>query len=175
MKPIFIKPIPPNMKQKHLLFGTLLLLIGILPTAAQVALPASGGDASGSGGSVSYTVGQAFYATNTGTSVSIAEVVQQPIEISVVSGVDEPGINLSISAYPNPTMNFLHLEVDASTLQNIQTLRYQLFDLNGRLIASEIIVSDVTTIVTSQLSPATYLVKVLGDNKDLKTFKVIKY
>ncbi len=164
-----------EIKHKTVLFSALLLIFGFFSIQAQEAVAASGGEATGSGGEVSYTVGQAFYVTNTGTSVSIAEGVQQAIEISVVSGIDEPGITLNISAYPNPTTNFLHLEVDASASQNIQLLRYQLFDLNGRLLASEEIVSDVTTIVTSQLSPATYFVKVLGDNKELKTFKVIKY
>jgi hypothetical protein len=164
-----------EMKHKTALLSILLLIFGFISIQAQFAIPASGGDASGSGGSASYTVGQVFYSTNTGTSVSVAEGVQQPYEISVVSGLDKQGINLNISAYPNPTVNFLHLEVDASTSQNIQKLRYQLFDLNGRLLASEIIVSDVTTIVTSQLSPATYFVKVLGDDIELKTFKIIKY
>ena len=164
-----------EMKHKTVLFSALLMIFGLLSMQAQEAVATSGGEASGSGGAVSYTVGQAFYVTHTGTSVSIAEGVQQPIEISVVTGVDEPGITLNISAYPNPTTNFLHLEVDASFSQIIQSLRYQLFDLNGRLVASEEIVSDVTTIVTSQLSPSTYFVKVLGDNKVLKSFKVIKY
>jgi len=164
-----------EMKRKTVLLSVLLLIFGFVSIQAQEAIAASGGEATGSGGEVSYTVGQAFYVTHSGTTGSLAEGVQQAIEISVVVGVDKPGITLNISAYPNPTTNFLHLEVDASLSQNIQSLRYQLFDLNGRMLASEEIVSDVTTIVTSQLSPATYFVKVLGNNEELKTFKVIKY
>jgi hypothetical protein len=82
---------------------------------------------------------------------------------------------MNISVYPNPTQHYLHLEVDASISQNFQTLRYQLFDINGRLIGSERIVSDITTIVTTHLSPATYFVKILGEDIELKTFKIIKY
>ena len=163
------------MKHKKVLLSTLLLIFGFISIQAQVAIPASGGEATGSGGSVSYTVGQVFDAINTGTTGSVTEGVQQPYEISVMTGIDEPGIDLNISTYPNPTTNFLYLEVDAAISQSIQTMRYQLFDMNGRLVASEVIVSDITTIVTSQLSPATYIVKVLGDNEELKTFKIIKY
>lgn len=163
------------MKQKKVLFSILLLLLGFISINAQEAIPSTGGESTGSGGSVSYTVGQTFYITNSGTSGSIAEGVQQPIEISVVTGIDKTGISLNISAYPNPTQHYLHLEVDAPTSHNIQTMRYQLFDINGRLLASELIVSDVTTIVTSHLTPATYFIKVLGDNEEMKTFKVIKY
>jgi hypothetical protein len=164
-----------EMKQKTVLLSVLLLIFGFVSIQAQEALAASGGEATGSGGAVSYTVGQAFYVTHSGTTGSLAEGVQQPIEISVVVGIDKPGITLNISAYPNPTTNILYLEVDASFSQNNQSLRYQLFDLSGRMLASEEIVNDVTTIVTSQLNPATYFVKVLGDDKELKTFKVIKY
>jgi hypothetical protein len=53
---------------------------------AQEAIPAGGGNASGSGGSASYSVGQVVYTTNTGTNGSAAQGVQQPYEISVVSG-----------------------------------------------------------------------------------------
>ncbi len=164
------------MKQKTLtLCAVFLLCLFTAGLHAQEALPATGGEALGSGGSASYTVGQLVYTTHTGTTGSVAQGVQQPYEISVMTGIDEPGIDLNISTYPNPTTNFLYLEVDAAISQSIQTMRYQLFDMNGRLVASEVIVSDITTIVTSQLSPATYIVKVLGDNEELKTFKIIKY
>jgi hypothetical protein len=163
------------MKHKILLLCTLLLVLGIVSLQAQEALSASGGESSGSGGSSSYSVGQVFSNTSQGTSGSISEGVQQAFEILVISGIKETGISLNISAYPNPTHDFLHLEVDASTLLNMQTMRYQLFDMNGRLIASDRIVGNVTTIVTTQLNPATYFVKVLSGNQEVKTFKIIKY
>jgi len=163
------------MKHKLLLLCTLLLVLGIVSLQAQEALSASGGESTGSGGSSSYSVGQVFTNTSEGTSGSISEGVQQAFEILVVTGIKETGISLNISAYPNPTQDYLHLELDASTFQNVQTMRYQLFDMNGRLIASDRLEGNVTTIVTSQLSPATYFVKVLSSNKEVKTFKVIKY
>jgi len=164
-----------NMKQRKLVLSALLLTLVLGTIKAQEAVATAGGESSGSGGSVSYTLGQTFYSTHDGTAASIAEGVQQAIEVSVVTGIIETGIDLNIAVYPNPTVNFLHLKVDASTARNVQEMRYQLYDMNGRLLASEEIVSDITTIETSQLSPATYFVKVLGDNKEMKTFKVIKY
>lgn len=164
-----------NMKQRKLVLSALILVLSLGTIKAQDAVPSAGGESSGVGGTASFTVGQTFSAIHEGATGSLAEGVQQPIEISVVSGIIETGIDLNISAYPNPTTNFLYLKVDASTSQSVNTMRYQLYDLNGRMIASEKIVSDVTTIETFQLSPATYFVKVLGDDKELKTFKVIKY
>ena len=49
---------------------------------AQTGIPAAGGNASGTGGSVSFSVGQVFYLMNTGTTGSVLEGVQQPFEIS---------------------------------------------------------------------------------------------
>ncbi len=163
-----------EIRQKKVLLSTLFLIFGFILLQAQESIAAAGGESTGFGGTVSYTIGQMFYMTSVDNSTSIAEGVQQPFEISVSTGVDEPGINLNISAYPNPTLNYLHLEVDASVNRNYQTMQYQLFDANGRLIAMEKIVSDVTTIITSELSPATYFLKILGDREELKTFKVIK-
>ena len=77
--------------KKKLLTAVMLLgLGGLTSLQAQEAIPATGGEASGSGGSASYTVGQVVYTTNVGTNGnSVAEGVQQPYEISVVTGIPE--------------------------------------------------------------------------------------
>ncbi|MFH2142264.1 MAG: hypothetical protein ABIJ97_07575, partial [Bacteroidota bacterium] len=70
---------------------------------AQEAIPTVGGNASGIEGSVSYSIGQVFFTTNSGTVGSVAQGVQQPFEISVSYGINETeGINLIISTFPNP-------------------------------------------------------------------------
>ena len=135
----------------------------------------SPGNASGSGGSASYSLGQVVYTTNIGANGSVAQGVQQPFEISVVTAIEEAkGINLSVTAYPNPTTDFLQLKVDASTTLSIQSMSYQLYDMNGKLLQSEKITGNQTSIVMSNLVPANYFVKVIQANKEVKTFKIIK-
>ncbi|MEN8230679.1 MAG: T9SS C-terminal target domain-containing protein, partial [Bacteroidota bacterium] len=113
------------MRLKKLIFIiTILLGFGLTGLQAQEAIPATGGNASGSGGSVSYTVGQVTYQTHSGTSGSIAEGVQQPYEIWVVTDIEEAaGINLSVNAYPNPVTDHLILTVEDLKLS---TLSFQL-------------------------------------------------
>ncbi len=124
---------------------------------------------------MSYTVGQVVYTTNTGTNGSVAQGVQQPFEISVVTGIEEAkGITLQCSAYPNPTTDFLTLKVDASTSLSIQSMEYQLFDINGKLLENKKVEDDETSIVMSNLVPATYFLKIIQNNKEIKTFKIIK-
>ncbi|GAB4451343.1 MAG: hypothetical protein Fur0028_06900 [Bacteroidales bacterium] len=162
-----------KMRHKRLKLTAILLLgLGLTGLQAQTSVNATGGDASGSGGSASYSVGQVVYTTNTGTNGTVAQGVQQPYEISVVTGIEQAkGINLSVSAYPNPTTDYLTLEVKDFELL---TLNFQLFDMNGKLLQSEKITSNQTSIVMSNLVPATYFVKVIQGNKEVKSFKIIK-
>lgn len=161
------------MKNKRLKWSAIFLLgLGLTGLQAQTSVNATGGSASGSGGSASYSVGQVVYQTNNGTSGSVAEGVQQPFEILVVTGLEEAkGINLSLSAYPNPTKDILTLEVKDFELSN---LHFQLCDMNGKLLKSDKITGTQTNIVMSKLAPATYFVKVMQENKEIKTFKIIK-
>lgn len=155
-----------------LLHVILLLIIGVTGLHAQEAISAAGGDATGSGGSVSYTIGQVGYTSNTGIDGSVAEGVQQPFEISTISGIEEArGINLNCLAYPNPTTEFLFLKVDNYNKEN---LWYKLYDITGRLLENKKIVDIETTIGMIDFLPATYFLKVLDNNKVVKTFKIVK-
>ncbi len=66
-----------NVIQKSKTITIFLLGLGLSELHAQEATLASGGNATGSGGSVSYSVGQVVYTTNIGTTGSVAQGVQQ--------------------------------------------------------------------------------------------------
>ena len=51
---------------------------------------------------------------------------------------------------------------------------YQLYNLNGRLIESKILTGEETTISMQELIPSSYILKVFGEQEELKTFKIIK-
>ncbi|MBE9468279.1 MAG: T9SS type A sorting domain-containing protein [Bacteroidetes bacterium] len=164
------------MKYKKLKLSTIFLLcLGLTGLQAQESINTTGGNASGSGGSASYSVGQVVYTTNTGTNGLVAQGVQQPFEIMVVTGLEAAkGINLMVSAYPNPTTDFLNLKVDASATLSIQSMLYQLFDINGKLLESKILTSNKTTITMDNRVASIYFLKVLDNNKEVKIFKIIK-
>ena len=147
-----------------------LLGFGLLTAQAQEAVTAAGGNASGSGGTVSFSIGQVFYNTNIGTTGSVIEGVQQPFEISTVRIIDA-SIDISLKAYPNPTTNFLTLETGNVSYE---TLSYQLFDLHGRLIESKRITNATEIIRMENLPSAPYFLRVTKNNKEVKTFKIIK-
>ncbi len=162
-----------KMQHKGLKLCTVFLLVlGLTGLPAQESINTAGGNASGSGGSVSYSLGQLVYTTNTGSSGSVAQGIQIPYVITEETGIEGTGgISLRVIAYPNPTTDYLTLEVKEFEISN---LRFHLYDMQGKLLQNEKIIDYQTSIDMSNLVPSTYFVKVIRGNKEVKTFKIIK-
>lgn len=153
---------------KKLILGCCLLGWGTILFAQQGTV-ASGGTAGTTGtGTVTYSVGQAVYTTAVGGG-TITQGLQQPYELFV--SIVETGIDASVSLYPNPTKEFVILNV---ANVNVDGLTYQLLDIQGKLLATSKLESNETRISMTDLASATYFVKVLNLNKESKTFKIIK-
>lgn len=158
--------------KKKIVSAILFLCSGMIMLQAQQVVTTSGGNASGSGGSVSYSVGQVVYTKNSGTNGSSAQGVQQPYEISVITGIEEAkDISLEIVVYPNPATDFIKLNIKNYEIEN---LKYQLYDISGSLLQDNRIESNEIAISMQDLSPSTYFLKVIQGKKDIKTFKIIK-
>ena len=136
---------------------------------AQQNFVASGVEAKGIGGSSSCSVGQIDYITLKDSLIgTIAQGLQQPYDILNLTTV-ETGINISI--YPNPTKDFILLNVqDAST----QNMTYILYDVLGKVIESKELSGNQTSISMVSLANDIYFIKVLENNTELKFFKIIK-
>lgn len=149
--------------------------LGLIKTNAQEVVIAAGGDSSSIEGTVAFSVGQIVYTTNTAKNGSVAQGVQQAFEISVIPEPDQEevvDINITVSAYPNPTTDFLNLKVQN---YNITNMSYQLFDMSGKLLETKKLKDDLTRIGMNNLAAAMYFVNVIQNNKKVKTFKIIKY
>tara|TARA_B100000780_G_scaffold223758_1_gene162911 strand:+ start:284 stop:766 length:483 start_codon:yes stop_codon:yes gene_type:complete len=159
------------MKHKKMITCSALLLLGLGGLKAQQNLVAAGGEATGSGGSTSYTLGQVAYTTSTGTNGSVAQGVQQPYEIYTV-GINETELTISLSVFPNPTVDNLTLQISD---YNNEQLSYQLYDMQGRLLNTGNVTADQTEINTSSLAAATYFLNVVTQkNRKVQSFKIIK-
>ena len=153
-----------------ILFLAFLLSFSVNAQTSHQVLSASGGDATGSGGSVAYSVGQIVYTTHTGTTGSVAQGVEQAYEIYSV-GIKETALNISLSVFPNPTSDFLTLKVED---YNNEALNYTLLDEQGRLVFNEQITTQDTQVAMSTLARGAYFINVLQANKKIQTFKIIK-
>ncbi|KPL09591.1 MAG: hypothetical protein AMS26_22675 [Bacteroides sp. SM23_62] len=139
---------------------------------AQETASATGGDASGSGGRVSFTVGQVVFLTHTAASGTVTQGVQQPFEILVVTGFKEArDISLECKVYPNPAAEFVLLEVQNYDLKD---LNLQLYDMNGKILQHKKVEGNLTPIYMGALPPATYFLKIRTGSKELQTFIITK-
>jgi hypothetical protein len=136
----------------------------------QDAIPASGGAAIGSGGTVSYSVGQLMYTTNIGSG-TVSQGVQQAFEFQTLSNPELTTVNLSAVTYPNPTKDYIVLSLTDATLTG---LSYMMFDLQGRLVTKAKVEQEATQIAMKNLAIGVYILKVNRHNQELKTFKIIK-
>lgn len=150
----------------------LIVLFGLFITniQGQQSVHSSGGNATGSGGQSSYSVGQVAYTGTAGSGGSVIQGVQQPFEIFTLGTDDFPDIQLMIG-YPNPTTGVFVLKTGNSTSENIE---YQLYDLNGRKISNQKITQIEMQIHLENFASSLYFLKVFDGNKLLKTFKIIK-
>ena len=159
------------MKHKKTIISSAFIFFGLGYLHAQENPIASGGDATGSGGTVAYSVGQVVYTNNTDASGTVSQGVQQAYEIFTL-GIKETELNIFLSVFPNPTANNLTLQTSD---YNNEKLSYQLFDVQGQLLNNGQVTAQQTQINTASLPPATYFVNITNQaNKKIQSFKIIK-
>lgn len=159
-------------RNQQTFFILFITMISITSSYSQESIVIAGGNATGTGGSSSYSIGQVAYTTLPGSDGSISQGVQQPYEINTLGNDEFTGINLLMTAYPNPTVDVLNLVVVNDELDN---LSYNLYDMTGKIISKN---SKITTSETSvsmhELNQGIYFLAVDKNNKTIKTFKIIK-
>lgn len=158
------------MREKSLLL--VILIFYMSSSLAQDAISAAGGDATGSGGSAAFTVGQILFSGSSGASGEVFQGVQQPYEIMVISGLDQfEDLDLIISTYPNPVTDLLILKVESLKWND---LNFQIYNSDGRVVVSDKLLNTETNIDMSHLAPGAYILQVIMEKEAVKTFKIIK-
>jgi hypothetical protein len=154
----------------------LLLFSGWNWLQAQEANVTTGGDFTGSGGKVSFSIGQAFYTTISGVTGSAAQGVQQAYEISVVTGISpRKQNNLQISVYPNPASEYIILKMEGNNVARYPAMRVQLIGPDGRILADEKVLEKESKIRMADYVSGAYFLKVSDQNREVQTFKIIKF
>lgn len=161
-----MRKIIPNLK-------TLLLLAGIfLQTTysfAQSATLSAGDEASGSSGTISYSIGQTNYMSFSSGSGKISEGVQQPIEITTIN-VEELPATFSASIFPNPTADQLIIQINNQKNQDLYSM---LYDVQGNLLLRDAIHGNQHSITISNLTTGIYILKISNGKESINS-KIIK-
>lgn len=153
---------------------THLLCTGVLLSSVafgQQNTVASGGEASGAGGNVSYTIGQIDYISASGANGNINQGVQQPFEIFAV-GLEEVSLDIQLSLFPNPAVD--HVVISVESWENYTNPSFTLTDEQGRIVKQGKMPASETTVQVSDLANACYYLNILVDNQLAKSFKLVK-
>jgi hypothetical protein len=161
------------MKQKmRLLCQLLLFCLCTGFVRGQATVPAAGGTATGTGGTVTYTVGQIADRVLTGTNGFVIQGVQQPYEISTVTAIEETeDITLRYYVYPNPTEGTIRLVIRSF---NEGSYRFELYNLSGTVVQERSVTDEETEISMEREESAIYFLRVIRDNREVKVFKIVK-
>jgi hypothetical protein len=153
------------MKKLALLFSV--ISIGL---SAQNNTVSAGGDAIGSGGSSSYSVGQIIYHAYGGQDFSLQQGLQQPFEVFVL-GTPEKAVQYpKIAVFPNPTENNVYLQTESL----IENAKYELYDASARRLYQEKINGLKTTIPMEGFRAGVYFLYVTKGTQAVQSFKIIK-
>lgn len=151
---------------------TLLLAVSFSQQVfAQESVNAGGGEIKGSGGTVSFSAGQVVFTTATGSSGTVAQGVQQPYTISLITENTAINDRIKFTVYPNPTTDKLILQQDAGKIEN---LSYQIFDVNGILMEKGTIAGISSSIIMEPYVAGMYFLKVMKGKEEFVMYKIIK-
>lgn len=148
--------------------------IGLVNLFGQTSIGAAGGDTSGPGGTVGYSIGQVAYTNFSSESGNINQGVQQPYDIIMVSTAN-PDISLNAAIFPNPSATSVQLILDEFVFSSGKhEFAYSLYDLSGRLLQQDEITASTTLITLEKLVGTVYFLRVSDNDREVKTFKIFK-
>lgn len=151
-----------------------LLIIAILSSTvlmAQSGIVPAGGDAIGSSGSLSYSVGQVDYLVTDASAGKSNQGLQVPWEITVESGVENISIELVAKVHPNPVSDVLQLSIGDLLSED---MKYWIYDIQGKLIMESSLYEEKTGIDFSHLAASTYILHITSGQKIVKSFRIVK-
>lgn len=159
---------------EHCLATIFIAAIPFTQTYSQSAVVTAGGDAIGPNGSVAYSIGQLDYDHYSSGTGSINLGVQQPDFVIIIS-TDELADRFEIKLFPNPVGDETNLLFEEESYQKVnEILRYELYDLSGKMVMRDQINESKTIVQTRNLPIGKYLLRVISNDQDLKTFKIVK-
>ena len=157
---------------KHFIPFLILFIFKMTPQSSSAQeVVASGGNYHETGQiSISWTLGETVIETFGSSDLILTQGFQQPI-LTVSTFIEDPGLDFQIAAFPNPTREHVNISID---LLQADDLIYQVYDMQGRFIISDRLEGTQTRIAFDDFNPGTYFIRIIHNEKPVKTFKIIK-
>ena len=157
------------MDQRKLLTVFLSFWCMMLFAQPQQVVSSAGNTFENSSGSISFTIGEPVTSTLSASGNILTQGFHQP-KLVIIDNQPLKMLGMDIMAYPNPVKEFVILRIE-----EFQGFSYALYDLTGRIIEKNEIFRTETEIDFNILEPSAYILKVLNNKKEIRTFKIIKH
>ena len=154
-----------------LLFILILMGFPLAKLFAQQEILSAACDATGIGGSVTWSVGQVAYSDWSDVTGTLTEGVQQPYEIFIIYGLEDFEPDPEFIVFPNPTSGKVTLKFFNHQPDNMSSCIY---DGDGALLYRIAIDTKEVSIPMDNLKPATYFLIILEKDQPVKSYKIIK-
>jgi len=156
------------MKNKKITTLLLGLCSIILQAQQQEVISSSGSYMENSSGSIAMTIGECVTKTHITANSIITQGFHQTNLIPTVIK-ELAGLDFEIMAYPNPVTESVTLRVEKP-----QGLFYILYDMSGQILEQKKIRNIETEIDFGNLAPSDYIIKVINNDYEVKSFKIVK-
>jgi len=156
-------------------FFTIGLGIAIFSANAQTTSPQLVSSAGESFKNTSYQLDWSIGELQTETYTAGSQMLTQGFHqnsYTVSTAVEQvKGLQFEITAFPNPTTDFISLKVESSKTESLQ---YTITDLSGRVLQTNKLLENNQQINFSGYAVGTYFITISQNSKLVKSFKIIK-
>lgn len=148
------------------------MLIGgcIISAGAQEVVAPAGSFHQGNNYSISWTLGEVVTSTLYGDNHTLTQGFHQS-ELTVTSITPDLFPEMIIKAYPNPVNDLLMVTLDGE-LKAGAVLNF--YDISGRLMLQQTIDGHQAEVSLNSLNAGIYFLKIVTENQEIKTFKIVK-
>ena len=161
-----------NIMKKIFLLGIGILIAGFVyaQSVAPELISSAGEHYEGTSYQLDWSIGEIAVETYTGTSYILTQGFHQ--NTYTVSAVKKLKFdNVEITAYPNPTTDFITIE-NSDKLQ--KELTVEVVDIQGKIYLIEKYTSDKKKVNFAKFSAGMYFLNVKQNGTTIKSFKIIK-
>jgi hypothetical protein len=157
------------MKDKKITTLLLCLCSIIMQAQQQEVISSSGSYMENSSGSIAMTIGECVTKTHITANSIITQGFHQTNLLPPTVIKELAGLDYEILAYPNPVTESVTLRVEKP-----QGLYYILYDINGQILEQKEIEAIETEIDFKNLSPSDYIIRIINNDYEVKSFKIVK-
>lgn len=160
------------MKRLILIFGLgVFVLIAKSQTVSPELISSAGDSFNNTSYQLDWSIGELVTETYTGTQNTLTQGFHQE-NTYIVTNIDEnPLLEFSIVAFPNPTSDLICLKVENEKFNEMQ---YFITDISGKVLQNGKFANETEQINFSNYAVGTYLITISQNNQFVKSFQIIK-